>query len=85
MIVKELYFRVLNSFKKGLLFFRGKVFKVGETVETSGGLSGKIIVVYRDQKTDKIVGCGVKWNGLFEGNEISIFIPQKDMRRGIKG
>lgn len=55
-------------------------FTMGDKVESFAGNIGRVIMVYRDEKTNTPVGCAVRWDReVFEGAEISTFLPSADL------
>ena len=87
--MKRFWTELVTPFKKLFQSFRKnretvkhyKTFEMGDIVQSKDGWVGQIIMVYKDQVTDKPVGCCVKWRGSPKGNDMSIFTPVVDMGR----
>ena len=53
--------------------------KMGDIVEAHTGERGKVWKIYREIATNKVVYCSVIWETPYKGQQMSLFLPAKDV------
>lgn len=76
-VKKDVLIQKDNEYHKAIKTF----FKANDKVETKTRERGTVWQIYREKKSNKIVGCAVIWDTEYKGEKVSLFLPATDLGR----